>query len=112
MEGIERVEKIPFMTDVHALINDDLATSKQLNTYDHQVILPDVKYILLDKEAFEKIYDQGMYESFAKKAMIHIPDSANLSLEKWQGETIRLIRKYKQASTLKTKQWDYEVYGM
>jgi putative ABC transport system permease protein len=112
MEGIERVEKIPFMIDVHALINDDLVTSKQLNTYDHQVILPDVNYVLLDKEAFEKIYDQGLYESFAKKAIIHIPDSVNLSLKKWQGETIRLIRKYKQASTLKTKQWDYEVWDV
>ncbi|MBU5266129.1 FtsX-like permease family protein [Virgibacillus proomii] len=112
MEGIERVEKIPFMADVHALINDDLANSEQLNTYDHQVILPDVKYILLDKEAFEKIYGKGMYESFARKAILHIPDSANLSLEKWQGETIRLIRKYKEASTLKTKQWDYEVWNV
>lgn len=123
IDGIKYVEKEPFMVDVHPTINPDLVTQNLQgwinkydlsdSTYNGNILIPNVKYILLDKQEFKSAYKDSNYKEFKGKAIIHNPISLIENDEKdsnLSGEEINLIRRFQEDGNLETKEWRVDIF--
>ncbi|MFB1050913.1 FtsX-like permease family protein [Paraliobacillus sp. JSM ZJ581] len=123
MAGIDFVEKTPFMVDIHPFLNENLVTTSIRNwfnqnktnpnagTYKQDYIIPNVKYILVDKEQFIKLYPNLTYENLLEKVILYNPAyTKSADAKKLNGQTITLVQK-KQGNH-KSTEWNFEILEM
>ncbi|AUJ24875.1 ABC transporter permease [Virgibacillus dokdonensis] len=122
IDGIKFVEKEPFMMDVHPSLNPNLITSnlqdwineqdtEEEGSYNGNSLIPNVKYILLDKQEFDTVYKQLNYTDFIGKVIIHNPGTIdeNRKENSLDNENINFIQKFFDSNSLHTREWKYEI---
>ncbi|CAN7314303.1 hypothetical protein LJR015_002990 [Peribacillus frigoritolerans] len=121
-KGIEHVDKSPFMIDVHPLINPKLVTPSieswvkqngSLNSlYNQDIIIPNVRYQLVDSEEFSEIVESKEYEYFKGKILLILPQRNNNNDSKLIGEKLGFIKMFRDSGQLKTRKWEFEVFDV
>lgn len=118
--GILYIDKIPFMKDVHPIINPDLVTpsirqwieefGSDNNMYKELEIIPNVRYTIVDSDEFKEIYSAKPYKDFVGKVLLFLPTKSNGSEGKELiGKKIGFVKMFKEDNGLETKQKDLEV---
>lgn len=114
--GVLYIDKTPFMEDVETLIDRKMITPSINNwifnensaykTYNNKIIIPDVKYVLLNKDDWKNIEAPKKYKDLDGKAFIYNPvNKKNTNEDKiLVGNTLTLVRLYKTPTGMKTSQ--------
>lgn len=114
------VEKIPFMVDVHPLIKTNLLSASMKNwivsegltdnKYNHKMIVPNVDYKMINRYDFKQLYPESSFEEFKGKAILVIPEDAQLSNGDFIGKKLEFVRKFHGENEIETEEWKYSIY--
>lgn len=118
--SIEFIEKHPFMIDVHPLLTEEQMTSdiqkwfminSETNSrYEEYYIIPNVKYLLLDKETFNDLYPNKNFEELLGKVILYNPITTNTpESNNLKGEMITFIQKKRNNNSYDTYEWNFEI---
>lgn len=122
--GIQYIEKNPFMIDVHPLIDPNLVVpsikywieqnGSSNNSYDNDVIIPNVNYKIVSAKEFSKLFSLKEYDSFKGKILIEVPKEItnNQKNKELVGEKLGFIKMHRDSGQLKTKKWDFEIFDV
>lgn len=120
--GIKYVEKTPFMIDVHPMIQENLVTPSiqewinqngiNNHTYEHGYLIPNVRYVLLNKKEFMQLYPNLNYEDLLNKVILYNPIHSVSNEGKLNGEKITFVQKKRDISGYLTNQWEFEILAM
>lgn len=120
MSGIKYVEKNPFMIDVHPLMKPEIIPpilQEWINYYGSpdykyagELIIPNVKYVIVDEKEFKQINKKSNYEDLKGKVLLYVPiELENVDKNKIIGEEINFIKKYRESNNIKIKKWNFEI---
>ncbi|KZZ82675.1 ABC transporter permease [Bacillus sp. SJS] len=123
ISGVKHLEKNPFMVDVVPLIKSNQMTPSIINwiqkygvdiKYGDKQIVPNVRYEVVDKQAFEMIYPKGDYEKFKGKVMLFIPntDGNQDNLKMLKGEKISFVKLKKEKGSIQENEKQFVVYDV
>jgi putative ABC transport system permease protein len=122
-DGITRIEKDPFMMDVHPLMKPEIVTPSihgwinhfgpSNNKFHDLLIIPNISYVLIDKRAFKEIYRGQNYENFRDKVIITLPvQYSEGARDTLKGRHVNFVKKTRKSEELKTTEWEFEIYDV
>lgn len=117
--NVKSIEKIPFMPDVHLLVDLDdsimplkswigLKGGKNI-TYDGMNVVPNVEYRILNRNEFEKKFPKDSFDDFKEKAVLSIP-AVNQVKTEYRSAKVEFIKMFVTGETTKVKRWNYPIY--
>lgn len=141
LPGIQLLDKVPFMVDVHPLLTDnqltptmqaeanlylqaeedDIPSRESLGMPEHVTAIPHVEYLLVDQQEYEDIYAQYFggdsdYDSFANNQLLmFLPEEMEdaQQLLALKGETIQFGQlRREDAETFTFHHWNYKVQNV
>ncbi|WP_190279532.1 ABC transporter permease [Ornithinibacillus gellani] len=121
--GISYINKTPFMMDIHPLISSNIVTPaiqdwiRQFNPEKHkyhkQLIIPHVKYVLINEQNFNELYVNNDYQDFKGKIIISPPSESRNPNDSLIGEHLSFVRKSQgSGEEITTQEWTFEVYDV
>ncbi|PLR76262.1 hypothetical protein CU633_16325 [Bacillus sp. V3-13] len=132
--GVKYIEKVPFMDDVHPVLNPEqltpffnswieefqpIETEKRPLSFEKAKPgakpLPNVKYVLVNKEEYDSIVnsyfkDRADYNNFENKVLMFIPNEINdKQFNELVNDNLTFIKLSQSVKSLTVKEWQFEI---
>lgn len=122
--GVKHVEKNPFMVDVIPLIENGQETTSidwwlkkngETLFFENKVIIPNVKYDIVNFKEFKKVYPQGNFEEFKGKVLIYNPNQEGkneFGTNRLKDQKVLFVKLIKNGNHISKIEEGYEVYDV
>ncbi|MBO1002602.1 ABC transporter permease [Pseudogracilibacillus auburnensis] len=129
--GISYIQKIPFLVDLHPVINEKFISFSLENwitqneeievafddtydgIYDGKQIIPNVKYRLLSEKEFLMLYPEKDYQEFKRKTILYIPNTIDDSNEILLDQSITFVRNtLDEDGRYEISEWEYDILNV